>query len=223
MRVMDHLATLPWVDRSRIVITGHSRSGKAALWAGALDERFALVVPQGSGCGDMGSHRFRGPGSEGLADLTGNFPHWFVPGLRGFAGLEQHLPFDQHFVAALVAPRALLSIDALGDAWANPYGTGVTHLGARPVYELLGAARGPAISFREGPHELSDADWRTLLDHADLVFLGKGPARGDALDRLPVPVQEPVMTWTAPASAAPGERGGSRAGSLKKLDVPRRR
>ena len=76
-RVLDHLLGLQQVDTKRIAVTGHSRSGKAALWAGALDTRFALTVPQGSGCGGAGSYRLRGPGSERLQDLSRNFPHWF--------------------------------------------------------------------------------------------------------------------------------------------------
>ena len=134
MRAVDYLITLPQVDPRRIVITGHSRSGKAALLAGALDERIALVAPQGSGCAGAASYRFHGAGAETLADVTRNFPYWFVPRLPAFAGKEERLPFDQHFLLALVAPRPLLTIDAEGDAWASPYGRQARHVPApRPA------------------------------------------------------------------------------------------
>jgi len=196
MRAVDYLLTLPQVDPQRIVVTGHSRSGKAALLAGALDERFALVAPQGSGCAGAASYRFQRAGAETLADITRNFPHWFVPRLAPFAGKEARLPFDQHFLFALVAPRPLLTIDAEGDAWAGPYGTQVSHLGARPVYEFLGAAGKLSFSLRPGQHELTDEDWRTLLDFADQQLLGKKNDR--RFDRLPFPVAQPTHRWKAP-------------------------
>lgn len=173
MRVLDYLLTLPQVDPKRVVITGHSRSGKTALWAGALDPRFALVAPMGSGCGGAATYRLRGPRCETLAQLTHNFPHWFHPRLRAFAGAPQRLPFDQHMVLALVAPRALLSLDALGDLWANPRGTREAHRAARPVFELLGAQQRMEIHFRPGKHDLTDGDWRTLAEFCQQQLPGQ--------------------------------------------------
>ena len=215
MRVVDHLLTMKWVDPARIVVTGHSRSGKAALWAGALDQRFALVVPQGSGCAGAASYRFRRGNVETLERITRSFPHWFSRELPRFAGHEQRLPFDQHMVLALVAPRALLSIDALGDVWANPYGTQISHMGAREVYAFLGAADRIGIWFRPGEHRLSDDDWRTMLDYADRVLRGAKTDRrsshfarsartpGEAprlarFDRLPFKVEQRAFSWRAP-------------------------
>jgi hypothetical protein len=195
MRVVDYLLTLDSVDGRRLVVTGHSRSGKAALLAGALDERFALVAPQGSGCGGMASYRHVGRGAEDLRHITHTFPHWFHPRLRRFAGHVPRLPFDQHFVAALVAPRALLSIDALGDVWASPGATQQTYLAALQVYRYLGAEGQLGIHFRPGRHELAAADWRTLLVFADRVFFGK---RGPELDRLPFPQDKARFSWSAP-------------------------
>lgn len=169
-RILDYLITLKQVDGSRVAVTGHSRSGKAALLAGAFDQRFALVAPQGSGCGGAACYRHKGGGTETLQHITQNFPHWFVPRLRAFVGKEQHLPFDQHFLLALVAPRALLSIDALEDRWADPPGTQRAYEGARPVFQLLGAATRQGIHFRQGKHELTKDDWLTLADFADRVF-----------------------------------------------------
>ena len=177
MRVADYLQTLPQVDPKKMVVAGHSRSGKTALWAGAMDRRFALVVPLGSGCGGAAVYREKSPRAESLAQVTGNFPHWFHPRLRAFANKEARLPFDQHFVLALVAPRALLSLDALGDAWANLPGTRRAYSAARKVYDLLGAADRQGIHFRNGKHEINDLDWMALADFADQVLRGKASGR----------------------------------------------
>ena len=119
-RVVDYLLTLDFVDPRHIAVTGHSRGGKAVLLAGALDERIALTAPNDSGCGGGGCYRVQGEKSEDIGAITKSFPFWFQPRLAAFVGHESQLPFDQHFLKALVAPRALLSTEALGDLWANP-------------------------------------------------------------------------------------------------------
>ena len=189
MRVIDYLVTLDVVDKKRIAFTGHSRGGKTALLAGALDERIALVAPNGSGCGGAGCYRFEGEKSESLEQITNprRFSYWFHPRFRDFAGKETKLPFDQHYLKALVAPRALLSVDALGDLWANPYGTQQSHRGAKPVFEFLGAGDKLGIYFRTGGHAQNEDDWRTLVDFADKIFFGKVPAGGKRFDQLPFP------------------------------------
>jgi hypothetical protein len=196
-RVVDHLISLREVDRAKIIVTGHSRSGKTALLAGALDDRVALVAPMCSGTGGAAAYRFRGDRSEGLEPITANFPHWFVPTLRRFVGHEERLPFDQHFLHALVAPRALISLDAFGDLWANLPGTQQSYLGARAIYEALGAADRLGIVVRSGEHEQTDEDWIALLDFADKVFFGKIPS-GRSFDRLPLPDLPAGFRWTAP-------------------------
>ena len=193
MRVADYLLTRPDVDPGKMVVVGHSRSGKTALLAGAMDERFALVAPAGSGCGGAAAHRVKHHRAESLTQLTKNFPHWFLPRLRAFAGEEPHLPFDQHFVLALVAPRALVSLDALNDAWANLPGTARAHLAARQVYEFLGAPKKIGLHFRQGNHEISRADWLTLADFSDQVLLGRSGGRD--WHRVPFEVK-PAHGWT---------------------------
>jgi len=98
MRVLDYLETLDFIDKSKVAITGHSRGGKTALLTGALDERFTLVVPNGSGCGGAGCYRFLGPNSESLEAITDpkRFSYWFHPRHGTFAGKVDRLPFDQH-------------------------------------------------------------------------------------------------------------------------------
>ncbi len=200
MRVIDYLLTLDVVDKKRIAFTGHSRGGKTALLAGAFDERIALVAPNGSGCGGAGCYRYEGENAESLEQITNprRFSYWFHPRFREFADKETKLPFDQHFLKALVAPRALISVDALGDLWANPYGAQQSHRGAKPVFDFLGAGDKLGIYYRKGGHSQSKDDWRTLVDFADKIFFGKEPASGKRFDKLPFKNAPKPFSWSAP-------------------------
>ncbi len=182
-RCIDALSTLPFVDASRLAITGHSRGGKTVLLAGAADERIVLTAANNSGAGGAGCFRCQGPKAETLADLMGSISYWFGPKLRAYLGREAELPFDQHFLKALIAPRALLTTEALGDLWANPSGTWQTHLAAREVYRLLGAEERIAIGFRDGGHSHGANDWRLFLDVMAWQLCGKPKPQG--LDACP--------------------------------------
>jgi endo-1,4-beta-xylanase len=116
-----------------------------------------------------------GENSETLDDITraDRFSYWFAGRFRDFAGKESKLPFDQHFMKALVAPRALLTTDALGDLWANPYGTQVTQTVAKEVFKFLGAGEKIGMHFRQGGHAQNEEDFRALVDFADKVFYGR--------------------------------------------------
>lgn len=176
-RMLDYLSTLPEVDASKVIVTGHSRCGKAALLAGAADERFALVNPNGSGCGGAGLYRILGPVSEDLEAITrpDRFQEWFHKDFRAYAGKEAHLPFDQHFMRALIAPRPVLSTDGKQDAWANPKGTQINWLAAQPVYDFLGVPERNGMHFRDGGHDHETEDFLALLDFADWHLYGKQP------------------------------------------------
>lgn len=176
-RCVDFLVALKKVEAARIAIVGHSRGGKAVLLAGATDERIALTAPNDSGCGGAGCFRRQGAGAETLKDILGPVAYWFSPRLKEFIGREQELPFDQHYLKAAVAPRALLSTEALGDLWANPTGAWQTHLAAREAYRFLGAEERIGIWYREGEHDHGDADWAAFLDFMDWQFRGRRPAR----------------------------------------------
>jgi len=195
-RVVDYLTTRLDVDPNRIAVTGHSRGGKAALLAGALDDRIALTTPNDSGCGGAGSFRHQGPGSESLDTITTVFPYWFHPRLRDFVGREDRLPFDQHFLLALVAPRALLTTNALGDLWANPEGSQQTYLAAKQVFAFLGAGTRIGNHYREGGHEHNADDWNTLLDFADGQFQGRSVM--GHFDGRPFSGRATAFSWTAP-------------------------
>jgi hypothetical protein len=208
-RVTDYLLTRDDVDAKKVIVTGHSRGGKAALLAGALDERVSLTCPNGSGAGGAGCFRYQAAKSEDLARIVKTFPFWFAPGFDRFIDHVDRLPFDQHEVKALVAPRAYLSTEALGDLWANPEGTQVTHTAAREVFKFLGAEDRMGIHYREGKHEQNAEDFAALLDFADKVLLGKKTTTD--FNRLPFPDAPKLYSWSAthpgkPPATAPAAR-----------------
>jgi len=197
-RMLDYLQTLPQVDGAKVVITGHSRSGKAALLAGAVDERFAMVNANGSGCGGAGLYRILGPISENLHAITHpkRWQEWFHKDFRAFAKKEVHLPFDQHFMRALVAPRPVLSTDGTEDHWANPLGTQLNYLAAQPVFDFLDVPQNNAMYFRPGEHDHNEVDFRALLDFAGLHFFGKQPSI--EFNKLPLPENTLDVDWAMP-------------------------
>lgn len=197
-RVVDYVSTRPDVDKTKIIVTGHSRGGKAALLAGVLDERVALTVPNGSGAGGAGCFRIGYPLTESLWAIQTRFPYWFVPSFGQFIGHVDQLPFDQHEVKALVAPRALLTTDSLDDLWANPMGTQVSFLAAREVYKFLGVPDKIGLHYRHGKHEQNEEDFAALLDFADWQLMGKtATQKFDALPFAKIPI---TYKWKAPSS-----------------------
>ena len=184
MRVADVLLQEPWVQTipeiptinpDVLIITGHSRRGKTALLAGAYDDRFTMVVPNGSGCGGAGSFLIQGQGSETLASITSQnrYKSWFHNDFGRFGGKEADLPFDQHFLRALVAPRPILSTDGIDDLWANPPGTQAMYEATQKIYDFLNVGKNNAIHFRSGGHGFLEEDFTVLLDYADHLFFGK--------------------------------------------------
>ena len=177
-RALDYLETLPEIDAKQAVITGHSRTGKAALLAGALDNRFAFVAPNGSGTGGAAVFRHAPKGIETLKLITdpARFKSWFQADFGQFADEVNRLPFDQHFLRAIIAPRPVLSTDASGDQWANPEGTQRGWMAAQPVYEFLGATENNLIHLRPGDHDQLAGDFEVLLEAAGAHFRGASPS-----------------------------------------------
>jgi len=179
-RALDYLVTDPEIDGRRVAVFGHSRNGKTALLAGALDERFALVIPSQAGCG--GTSPSRGTIGESVERINTAFPHWFNDTFPKFNRDTARLPFDQHCLMALVAPRPLLLTNATGDQWANPSGQFDLLKRAEPVFKLLGTEGCGAEELppenqlvnthlgyfiRPGKHNMSEVEWAQWLDFAD--------------------------------------------------------
>ncbi len=175
-RCVDYLETRDFADKSKFIAVGHSRLGKTTLIAGAMDERFALVAPAGSGCAGTGAFRFNGPGrggKQGIEDFAKRFGYQMGPRMQDFVGQVDRLPFDQHWLIALVAPRPLISIEALNDGACNGMACKKSWLAARSVYDFLGADDELGVNFREGKHALTAEDWKAILDFSDSRLLGK--------------------------------------------------
>ena len=185
-RILDWLITLPEVDGSKVIVVGHSRLGKTALWAGACDQRFAMVVSNDSGCG--GAALFRRNFGETLEVITKRFPHWFCPRLADYADREMELPGDQHALLAMAAPRLLYVASAKEDRWADPRGEFLAAVAAGRAWKLygftgLGTEAMPAINtpigdmigyhIRNGSHDLLPYDWTQYADFADRTLLAK--------------------------------------------------
>ncbi|MGD0614905.1 MAG: hypothetical protein ABSA69_05615 [Verrucomicrobiota bacterium] len=189
-RVVDYLQTQPFADKTRLIAVGHSRLGKATLIAGAFDERFAMVAPVGSGCAGTGSFRFNSDlrgGKQGLENFTRRFPQQVCSRLAQFSGQVDKLPFDQHWLIALVAPRPLFSAEALADTVCNGNAVKQSFLAAKPVYELLGAPANLGVHFRPGGHAFTEDDWDAILAFADQRL--RGLAVPGSFDRFPPPEQ----------------------------------
>jgi len=184
-RAVDYLVTNQKIDKDRIAVVGHSRLGKTALLAAAFDERIALAVPLQAGCG--GTAPSRGKVGESVKKINDHFPHWFNGTFKEFNTQPDRLPFDQHCLVALVAPRPVLFANAVEDTWANPEGQFEVVKAADPVYRFLGveglrAERMPEVGkllnsrlgyfIRPGKHSMTKSDWRVFLDFAD-KHLGK--------------------------------------------------
>ena len=167
-RCIDALTSFQEVRADAIGVTGHSRGGKTVLLAGATDERIAVTNPNDSGIGGAGLHRMKVEGSEKVDSFfgSGNI-FWFGREFSEYRHRDAELPYDQHFLYALVAPRRLLVTDAYEDFGSNPPGSYAACQAARGVYNLLGAPDAIGWAMREGGHTHSRADYDALLDFMD--------------------------------------------------------
>jgi hypothetical protein len=182
-RALDYLETDKAIDAKKVAVFGFSRLGKAALWAGATDERFSLVISNESGAG--GAKLFHFTRGEDIARLNSHFPHWFDQNFKKYTGQDTLLPFDQHMVIALVAPRPIYVASAIEDSNSNPEAEFWGLKAAEPVYQLYGKQPLPANSFpavnapvkaynayhvRTGKHNVTPFDWEQYLSFMDEHF-----------------------------------------------------
>lgn len=181
-RVLDYFEKEAAIDAKQVIVVGHSRGGKASLWAAAQDQRFAICVTNCSGnTGAALSHRRFG---ETISRINTVFPHWFAKNYKKFNNNEDALPLDQHMLLASIAPRPLYATNASNDLWADPTGTFLSLKNAETVYALYGinsklptnppAINQPIINAqlgyhnREGEHNLTAYDWRNFIQFAQV-------------------------------------------------------
>jgi len=182
-RAMDYLVTDAAIDAKRVSIMGFSRYGKVTMWAGAQDQRFAMVFSGEAGCG--GANLVRRQYGETVKIINERFPYWYDANFKGFGDRVDELPVDFHELIALMAPRPVYLATAEQDYWGDPHGTFLAAKAAEPVFALFGKKGlgvekmppvetpvGDSIGFhnRKGFHGITEYDWNQFLAFADRHF-----------------------------------------------------
>ena len=205
-RCVDALEYLGFADMDCIAFTGHSRGAKTAMLAGVLDERAAIVNPNATCAGGCSCYRLNIKAviedgvtesvSEPLSNIFHHFPMWLGQGMREYIDNEEKLPFDSHYLKAMVAPRVLFVSEAASDIWANPVGSWQTTVAAKEVYKFLGKEENIVWYFRSGTHK------HDIEDVSQLVNVIRNYKWGEKLNDkfFKTPFKEPeyAFDWCAP-------------------------
>ncbi len=204
-RCVDALELIGNADTDFITFTGHSRGAKTAILAGVLDERAKIVNPNEACAGGCGCYRIHLKAvtedgeerrSETLEDINGKFGFWFNQKLMDYRDCEQDLPFDSHFLKALVAPRTLFVSEAASDIWANPVGSWMTTMGAAEVYKMLGCEDELFWYYRKGYHSHKVEDVQMLVNIIN--HKRDGAALSENLFKTPFKQPELIFDWRSP-------------------------
>jgi hypothetical protein len=169
-RIVDYLETDPLIDKTKLIVSGVSRTGKSALVAAAFDDRLAMGAPCVTGGGGIGAYRFSGAGrggKEGLGEMMKKYPNWFSPHLHEFWGQPDKLPFDEHWFLALVAPRPFIALEGLTDQVSLANAVEQSWLAAQPAYALFDAKDRLGVNYANHGHAFTAEDWTAMLDFAD--------------------------------------------------------
>ncbi len=179
-RAIDYFVTREEIDSENIIVAGHSRLGKTALWCGANDERVKFVCSNGSGCSGAAYERLKHKGAETIDDIVRRFPQWFCGNYKKYVKNPESMPFDQHFLIAACAPRYVCVGDASEDLWADQYSEQLACIGASPAWKINGRSgyigvKRPAkvgerfpkgeicYHMRDGMHFFGRADWLSFI------------------------------------------------------------
>lgn len=179
-QIVNHVDQIKSLDSNKIILFGHSRLGKTALWTAAQDKRIMGVISNQSGC--LGAKLSAHKQGEKFSDIQKNFPHWFCNRLYGYQ--EETLKVDQHCLLALIAPRPIYVASAEEDLWCDPAGQFMALQLSLPAYKLYGInqtnlAQEPKVDQpiidwlsyhnRKGDHSLNEYDWSQYLKWAEKI------------------------------------------------------
>ena len=185
MRMMDYIEADDDFFTKNSIVIGHSRLGKTALWAGVLDQRFNIVISSCSG--SLGSAITRDKTGEDLERTVTYRPHWFARNLHKYIGNYYNLPFDQHILLSLIAPRPLYINSASEDLGAAP---AFEYKSVKNVKEIYNGIYGYHVFFpdsivesnhplffdrvgyhvRAGKHEILFYDWKNYVKFVNRFF-----------------------------------------------------
>ncbi len=187
-RVIDYAYTLDSIDKEKLCVCGHSRLGKTALLTGAFDDRVCLTVSNDSG--SSGAALARGKSGEKIDNICRTFPYWFCKNYNKYRNNEETLPFDQHALIAIAAPRYVCIGSAIEDTWADPKSEQLAAYAASRAWELYGGKGlvcddrfansderfhlgSVGYHMRSGKHYFSRTDWLCYMDFFKSKICGK--------------------------------------------------